>query len=155
MTWLRDWWRIILIAFAAVLVGLLVVLVVTSVTDRENALQLAKQATVNQQNERATLNQRISQLLAQVDQLEHGSQAAAGQLAVLRQEILLLQQQVRDLGGQPVTDSGGAGQESSGAASASPTPRPTSHPSPSRSPSPTPKPSPSPTCVRAVLTICT
>jgi len=153
MTWLRDWWRIILIAFAAVLVGLLVVLVVTSVTDRENALQLAKQATVNQQNERATLNQRISQLLAQVDQLEHGSQAAAGQLAVLRQEILLLQQQVRDLGGQPVTDSSGSGQQSSGAASASPTPRPTSHPSPSRSPSPTP--SPSPTCVRAVLTVCT
>ena len=138
--WLTDW-RSVLMIVVAVLVGLLVVLVVTSITDRENALQVAKRATANEQAERTVLNHRVDQLLAQIDLLETDAQGDSAQLAVLRREVELLQQQVRDMGGQPVVIGAGGGmspspQPQSSSRSASPRPSPTRtspHPSPSRS----------------------
>ena len=143
--WLRDW-RTITALSGAVLVALLAVLVVTSITDRERALQVAKAATLNEQTERAVLNRRVDQLLAQISQLQADSQANGQQLAVLRREVVLLQQQVRDLGGQPVVVADG-GTSPTPAASRS-SPRPTPHPTPTHTPHPTPM--PSRTCIGVI-----
>lgn len=141
--WITDW-RSITAVIAAILVGLLAVLVITSITDRENALQVAKRATANEQAERTILNRRVDQLLAQIDQLESTSQVNAAQLAVLRREIALLQQQIRDLGGQPVViDNAPAPRPSPSRSPASPRPTPT------RS-TPSPSPSPTRTCIPIV-----
>ena len=136
--WLRDWRTIASLA-GAVLVGLLAVLVITSISDREAALQVAKRTTANEQAERVALNRRI-------DQLEADAQGNSAQLAALRREVALLQQQVRDLGGQPV------GATSSDGTSSQPSPKPTRSPSPRPTPirTPTPSPTPSRTCVIVV-----
>jgi hypothetical protein len=145
--WLRDW-RTLTALSGAVLVALLAVLVVTSITDRERALQVAKAATSNAQDERAILNRRVDQLLAQISQLQADSQANGEQLAVLRREVVLLQQQVRDLGGQPVVVDGGTS-PTPAASRSSPRASPTPKSSPTQA-SPHPSPSPSRTCVPVV-----
>ena len=146
--WVRDWWRAALITIAAVLVGLLVVLVATSITDRENALQVAKDATTNQQAERAALNERIDSLLGQIRLLQADASANSARIARLVLDVQLLERQVREMGGEPVvvTAGGSAGSQPT----AQPSPRPTSpRPSPRPTPThhPTPTPSPSRTCL--------
>ena len=146
--WVRDWWRAALITIAAVLVGLLAVLVATSITDRENALQVAKDATTNQQAERAALNQRIDSLLGQIRLLQADASANSARIARLVLDVQLLERQVREMGGEPVvvTAGGSAGSQPT----AQPSPRPTSpRPSPRPTPThhPTPTPSPSRTCL--------
>lgn len=131
--WLTDW-RSLATIVAAVLVGLLAVLVVTSIADRQQAIHALQGATASEREARAAAVHRIDQLLVRIDDLEVDAQANGQALAVLRRELGLLQQQVRDLGGQPVV-SGGTGESSPQArppTSARPTPRPTPTPSPSR-----------------------
>ena len=143
--WVRDWWRAALITIAAVLVGLLAVLVATSITDRENALQVAKDATTNQQAERAALNERIDSLLGQIRLLQADASANSARIARLVLDVQLLERQVRDLGGQPVVTSSndGSGTTSSPSPHPSSTVRPTpiSTPTPTHRPTPTPSPS--------------
>lgn len=145
--WLRDW-RTIAAVTAAVLVGLLAVLVVTSIADREQTLHALQGATASEREARAAAVHRIDQLLAKISDLEVDAQSNAQQLAVLRREVTLLQQQVRELGGQPVITA---------SASSDGSPRPQSsasaRPTPSATHSPTPRPSPSPSRV-CILIIC-
>lgn len=150
--WLRDWHTGAALA-AAVLVGLLAVLVITSISDREHALEVARRATVNEQAERAVLNHRIDQLLTQVSDLQDDAHGNAEQLIVLRREVALLQQQVRDLGGQPVVT--GNATDGTTATTRQPQASPTAHPSPTRTPNPrpTPAPSPSPSPSQACIVI--
>lgn len=150
--WIRDW-RTIAALVSAVLVGLLAVLVITSISDRENALEVAKRTTANEQAERIALDHRIDQLLAQVGGLQSDAQGNAQQLIVLRREVALLQQQVRDLGGQPVIASGGGSSSpeprASSRGSARPAPTPTH-----TTPPPSPKPSASRTCLPVLTHVC-
>jgi len=155
--WVRDWWRAALITIAAVLVGLLAVLVATSITDRENALQVAKDATTNQQAERAALNERIDSLLGQIRLLQADASANSARIARLVLDVQLLERQVREMGGEPVVVTAGGSAGSQPTASAQPSPRPTSpRPSPRPTPThrPTPTPSPSKSCTLRVGHVC-
>lgn len=130
---------------AATLTALLVVLVVTAIRSRSEALASLHEVVADQAAARATIARRIDRLQDTIADLEDEVSASAAEVARLRAQVAALQRQLEQAGEDPVVPRERSAPPDDGS---EPSPDPEPEPSPSP-PDPPPRPPgpPAPLCL--------
>jgi type II secretory pathway pseudopilin PulG len=102
--WVADW-RTGAVACASALVLLLAYVVVDGKLARDRALDVAVATAEQAQDAREAATRRIDLLLERIDALEQQGRDNGALIGDLRTQVAALQEQVRQLGGQPVITS--------------------------------------------------